>query len=780
MPYQYQPPRGFAVAVALRGAYTPPRGFAVAVAFAPPGDLPVANDDVYATGKNMPLRVVAPGVLLNDIDPGGQGLTAHWLAGPAHGTLSLAADGGFSYTPAAGFLGADEWTYYARDGAGLESEPATVRIDVSVLPTPRYVQTGADLPWTRTAPRLRSVGSGFLRAERVRRSTGLPWTTAPALDRTARIAWRRGARVQHATGIRWSLAAPLHAPTIQIPLTHAARRRTSIGLPWGMPPVRQRAAALPWSAPPRQLVHVGLPWSIPPHLRSATELPFDHPPVRTRRWWLPWGHAGVVQWIVRGPGITPPPAPPPPPKYQPPRGFAVGVNLACPQLHFRGFAAPVPIGPAACYFAWPKPRTYIVLNTVTVIATATQHVIECSAIEISESRDDMHHAVSLTLADPADLAWLTPQPAGPIEIEININGHLRTAIVEDWTDTLAFPGASAAASGRALTALLDAPFAPPRAYVETAERLAAQLVDRELDLTGFAAGYATIDWTIPAGVWHYDALSPAAAIRTIAAASGSIARAHPWQRVVEILPRWPVSPWHWSTTAAAVIVRDDYVPRVVARNNVSAAPVYELQLPLWPTSAADKPGLLRPGQLVEFAALRGWKAQVTHVRISASMERASDAAALVVWQTVTLEAPPAAPRYDYVLVSGTQTGVSDPILREGTAGTHRLPQITDPLITTHAVAAERGRNALAGGADDTAAANVWLQLTGLLPQSRLIKGNVTATNADGSVTIATSDGATIRARPLPGQTWAVTDGVFVEDGRVVDTAPSLPGVTQYV
>lgn len=77
-------------------------------------------------------------------------------------------------------------------------------------------------------------------------------------------------------------------------------------------------------------------------------------------------------------------------------------------------------------------------------------------------------------------------------------------------------------------------------------------------------------------------------------------------------------------------------------------------------------------------------------------------------------------------------------------------------------------------------ANLWSSLVALMPTTRRLKGNITASNADGSYSIATADGATIRARPLPGQTWTTGAGVFVEDGRIVDSAPSLPGVTQYV
>ena len=75
--------------------------------------------------------------------------------------------------------------------------------------------------------------------------------------------------------------------------------------------------------------------------------------------------------------------------------------------------------------------------------------------------------------------------------------------------------------------------------------------------------------------------------------------------------------------------------------------------------------------------------------------------------------------------------------------------------------------------------NLWSDLVGLMPVGRYIKGNVIAENADGSYSVATSDGATIRARPLPGQTWNTAAGVLVHNGCLIDNAPSLPGITQY-
>ena len=57
-----------------------------------------------------------PGVLANDTDVDGDALTASLVTQPAHGTLSLNADGSFTYTPDANYNGADTFTYAANDG----------------------------------------------------------------------------------------------------------------------------------------------------------------------------------------------------------------------------------------------------------------------------------------------------------------------------------------------------------------------------------------------------------------------------------------------------------------------------------------------------------------------------------------------------------------------------------------------------------------------------------------------------------------------------------------
>jgi len=95
---------------------------------------PVALNDSYTLQENAVLVVPASGVLSNDTDADGDTLTAVLLSGPTHAAnLTLNPNGGFSYTPAANYVGPDSFTYRANDGRA-NSAPATVSLTVTPEP----------------------------------------------------------------------------------------------------------------------------------------------------------------------------------------------------------------------------------------------------------------------------------------------------------------------------------------------------------------------------------------------------------------------------------------------------------------------------------------------------------------------------------------------------------------------------------------------------------------------------------------------------------------------
>jgi VCBS repeat-containing protein len=104
---------------------------------AAPNQAPVAVADEYLMGHNQTL--IAPanqGVLANDSDPDGDGLSVTALDTSAvPGTIQVAGDGGFSYTPPTNFEGTVLFTYAAFDGE-LQSNTATATIIVQNPTTP--------------------------------------------------------------------------------------------------------------------------------------------------------------------------------------------------------------------------------------------------------------------------------------------------------------------------------------------------------------------------------------------------------------------------------------------------------------------------------------------------------------------------------------------------------------------------------------------------------------------------------------------------------------------
>jgi len=128
-------------------------------------NLPVAQPDSYDVVYNMPLSpIVTQGIIAGvvpaingDYDPdSGDSLTPFLPGGLSTGatvqggTVTLNADGSFTYTPAAGWVGSDSFTYYVTDGYG-NSQPVLVSMLVGSPPPVPVV------PFMPAAPGLERV-----------------------------------------------------------------------------------------------------------------------------------------------------------------------------------------------------------------------------------------------------------------------------------------------------------------------------------------------------------------------------------------------------------------------------------------------------------------------------------------------------------------------------------------------------------------------------------------------------------------------------------------------
>ena len=104
---------------------------------------PVAVNDAYSTNEDTPLSAnPANGVRKNDTDADGDPLTVIKYTNPAHGTLNLNPNGGFTYTPTANYNGPDSFTYYVYDGQ-FNSNIATVNLTINPVNDAPVITEGA-------------------------------------------------------------------------------------------------------------------------------------------------------------------------------------------------------------------------------------------------------------------------------------------------------------------------------------------------------------------------------------------------------------------------------------------------------------------------------------------------------------------------------------------------------------------------------------------------------------------------------------------------------------
>ncbi len=99
-----------------------------------PNRAPEAAADAFSVAGGVALS--GSSVLANDSDPDDgdtETMTAAKTTDPAHGSVALAADGTFTYTPQGAFKGTDSFTYRASDSVAT-SAPATVTISVGNQP----------------------------------------------------------------------------------------------------------------------------------------------------------------------------------------------------------------------------------------------------------------------------------------------------------------------------------------------------------------------------------------------------------------------------------------------------------------------------------------------------------------------------------------------------------------------------------------------------------------------------------------------------------------------
>lgn len=390
----------------------------------------------------------------------------------------------------------------------------------------------------------------------IHRALFSPWSTPAIASANTRSRWGRGQpNVQHAMQLRWS-APPSVFSDVRVPWqTSMPSLGREIRSSWLSPPKHHRSALLAW-------------YGVGPQCFRSTRIRWLAPGVVFRYFDIPWGYGQGLEWIVR-----PPKPPVDPPTESPVDGRYVGLNLACPVYAGPTNRLPLNLGSNACYLARSQQRTYVVLNEISVVRLPDRLPIHVDGGSVGSGRDAWCWDARLSLADPAQLAALQPTIDGPRKLEVTVNGYAFVVAVEAFDENKIFGSIDITVSGRSVTVQLSDPYAAARTQETTLARTMVQLADAEIAGTDIAVDYGTVDWLVPAGAWYYDGLTPMAALNRIAAASGAVVQSHRTDAIVSIAPRYPVSPWLWTTTTPDVVIQDDIID--TQRLQLQSKPMYD-------------------------------------------------------------------------------------------------------------------------------------------------------------------------------------------------------------
>ncbi|QOK90250.1 hypothetical protein HF908_01220 [Ralstonia pseudosolanacearum] len=427
----------------------------------------------------------------------------------------------------------------------------------------RKLEGGGRLLWQRAQRQGGAIQSGWDDSTRERSASAMPWQPAATLARTVRAVSGDNQRARSTSRVRWQSAVPVMSATADRfdPLVPQHGRRA---VAWGEGAGLSGRVLSPfvWLVPrPGGHTQAWQP-TVPLALREG----FGFSPGRGHagRWSSPWE-------IGRQPRPGESHLPVPPPTTQPAPRYHPDLDFICPAsrqaLAWRpalrlDFGTHPCAPPGTDAFSVPILKVYFVSNSVDVVRLPGREPIPVKSLQVGIDADSWAWGLSASLPYRA-LELVEPAAAGPVEIEITINGVSWVMLVESFDVRREFGQASLNIRGRSTAAYLAAPYAPKRSFVPAAPFTARQLAEQELTraglVTGFALDWRLPDWLVPEGSWGYQSLSPMEVIGRITEAVGGYVNAHPRLRTLVAKPRYPVLPWQWATESADRVLPIDVV-----------------------------------------------------------------------------------------------------------------------------------------------------------------------------------------------------------------------------
>lgn len=417
-------------------------------------------------------------------------------------------------------------------------------------------------------------GSGWSDRHAVNASVGMAWIKRLVVNAQASSSWREKGALDHGRRALWGDCTDKQARTTYSRWRSKKATDQSREFGWSPLQVVQLSRGNRIFSPPALDLYKALAFERAIVI-DVTDfvVPWGNPPPNDHLHRTVWGRKYYQEICWR--------------RYEPPAGDNIVLNIHTPitlvddginiRFRFDQFTYDrrcswrEPSGWRDAYFYRPpsliptgaRSRFYIMLNSAFLTRLPERTAIDAKSITVATDWDSLYWTIKAGIGRDAHLALLESTPDGPMIVEASINSHVWKLQVDRWNTSTAFGGKTRSIDGRSVSAQLGSPMAELRTRTETNVRTALQIMNDELEYTGWTAVLDGLDdWTIPAGVLSYRDLSPMAVIKMLADTAGAMVQTDKATQTIRIKPRFSVAPWDWSTATPAVIIPDSMATKV--------------------------------------------------------------------------------------------------------------------------------------------------------------------------------------------------------------------------
>lgn len=210
-------------------------------------------------------------------------------------------------------------------------------------------------------------------------------------------------------------------------------------------------------------------------------------------------------------------------------------------------------------------RTYIIMNSSSLIATAENMPLEFSDLTIELDVDSFAWKMSCSILNRQSMDLIRPTAQGPAEVVATVNGHQWRFIVERYSLDKRFAKEQWRVTGVSRPQLLANPYAPRRTgRIEQPTNMALAMAN-QLEFTGFTVALqdGLYDYVIPAGAWGYENKTAMEVISELAAAVGAVVIPDQAADILHIKHRYKQTPpWYYPGLAESdldAVIQDSMV-----------------------------------------------------------------------------------------------------------------------------------------------------------------------------------------------------------------------------